>query len=354
MSEVVIVEKLFSDDELIRINEIQRSFPVYFPPARPTPPGFSVELPPGPPRNQTLRFAPHLSSREDVARYWRKLVKPSLVNGGLGGQPPSLDYLRALYAAQGQPLTDGIEEILDCDRLVELAHEVFDSDTVLPESVFANVYLPGQELLTHTDIPAFRGAERGQVPAWLLVAMHHSGLFERWRVHVATVVVYPDVSEGGAFYYFGRSPSEHDVTRVTVEPHANSAVVLDADTIFHGVERVGGESSSNDFPPDAYLVPESHADWRVCQGNRACESLAILGKNEVRFSLSWKAYCFPHMSAYRVWLEHEDDLDLSEIIPALSRLLKKRKSLLGQEMSEDELGAVIIDELIPFPNSSSG
>ena len=38
----------------------------------------------------------------------------------------------------------------------------------------------------HTDVPEFRGANRKLVPQWLLVVMHHSGLFEDYRMPIAT------------------------------------------------------------------------------------------------------------------------------------------------------------------------
>jgi len=60
---------------------------------------------------------------------------------------------------------------------------------------YANVLLPGQELAVHTDVPEFRGASRKTLPQWLLVAMHHSQLFERWRVPIATGVTWWSDSE---------------------------------------------------------------------------------------------------------------------------------------------------------------
>ena len=54
--------------------------------------------------------------------------------------------------------------------------------------VYANVVLPGQELSVHTDVPEFRGANRKHEPEWLLVVMPLSGLFERWRMPIATGV----------------------------------------------------------------------------------------------------------------------------------------------------------------------
>ena len=42
----------------------------------------------------------------------------------------------------------------------------------------------------HTDVPEFRGANRKVIPQWLLVVMHHAGLFESWRMPIATGIAY--------------------------------------------------------------------------------------------------------------------------------------------------------------------
>lgn len=61
-----------------------------------------------------------------------------------------------------------------------------DRPIIEPSIAYANVMLPGQELAVHTDVPEFRGFDRKVVPQWLLVVMHHSGLFDRWRLPIAT------------------------------------------------------------------------------------------------------------------------------------------------------------------------
>ena len=96
--------------------------------------------------------------------------------------------------------------------------------------------VPGQELAIHTDVPAFRGVTREEAPEWLLTVMHHSGMFEAHRLHIATGVSwYRTPSSGGAFVFWPQGPqaasSRHGIA-------FNTAVVLDTDSVFHGVETV--------------------------------------------------------------------------------------------------------------------
>ena len=62
--------------------------------------------------------------------------------------------------------------------------------------------VPGQELAVHTDVPEFRGCNRKVMPQWLLVAMHHSGLFDEWRMPIATGVAWFHDCDGGEFCYY--------------------------------------------------------------------------------------------------------------------------------------------------------
>src|SRR5690606_36932239 len=99
------------------------------------------------------------------------------------------NYLRATYFYE-KPVVAGIESFLHHERLVDAARRVHGRPGVVPAIVYANLLLPGQELSVHTDVPEFRGANRTVMPQWLLVVMHHSGLFARWRRHIATGIAY--------------------------------------------------------------------------------------------------------------------------------------------------------------------
>jgi hypothetical protein len=338
--EVAVAEQVYSSDEMRLIEEIKRSYPVYVMSGRPAPRGFNVETAlPRRGNSGRLRFGEALNAREDVVRYQKRVTAKTKI--GAGGNR----YLRATYAAHGQPLFEGIDRLLHSQGMIDYAHSVFPAEKTVPVTVYANVYLPGQGLLPHTDVPEFRGCERGQVAAWLQVAMHHSGLFERWRIPIITVVGYVDACNGGAFYFY---PPD-GTSKVVVNPSANSAVVLDADSVFHGVEEVEGDAGQWLDALDMYLVPSESESWRLYQRRAPEEVFASFREDQIRYSISWKAYCFPDASSHRTWSNHSDDVDLNQIVPRLEKLLAERGVLPVHDLSEDELARLMIDELIPFP-----
>ncbi len=344
MSDVVAVDRVFSDEELATIHRVRQAYPAYTPSGR-VPAGFAIPKRFVHPTERTLRFAPELAPRADVGRYQRQLIRHELA----AGRPAPLlsAYLRATYAANGEPLVEGIERLQHHDVLVGLARELYGANIVVPTTIFANVYLPGQCLPAHTDIPAFRGAERGQVKGWILVAMHHSGRFKRWRIPTATVVAYPDAIDSGDFYFYSeRSAGARD----SIPRQANSAVALDADTVFHGVATIAGDNrAASDLDRNDYLIPDLLGSWHLHRGERDRPVLVTFEPREIRYSLSWKAYCFEDEHARRVWADHSDDLPLELIIPTLLDELAERGVSVEGARSEAQVAAMIIDELIPFP-----
>ncbi len=121
---------------------------------------------------------------------------------GPGADPSTLaartSYFREEYAYDGREQIGGVESFLHNAGLIEAAAALHDRPIVEPAIAFANLMVPGQELAVHTDVPEFRGASRKNVPQWLLVVMHHSGLFDAWRLPIATGISYFLDSDGGA------------------------------------------------------------------------------------------------------------------------------------------------------------
>ena len=83
----------------------------------------------------------------------------------------------------------------------------FRRSEIVPAIVYANLLIPGQELAVHTDVPEFRGANRKVLPQWLLVVMLHSGLFDAWRIPIATCVSWFGSAAGGAFTFYPKGPT---------------------------------------------------------------------------------------------------------------------------------------------------
>jgi hypothetical protein len=260
------------------------------------------------------------------------------------------NYFRETYAYD-EPLVEGIEAFLELDGFHDAARAIFGRPLVVPHIVYANILVPGQELALHTDVPEFRGIHRKKDPQWLIVAMHHSGLFSRWRIPIATGVAWFGEPRGGAFAFHPEGPQE---PAVALPVQHNSAVVLDTDSVFHGVDRVEElEQPLPDLRPGARLVYDGAGDWHVELGGR---HLARYAWSDLRFSVSWKVYCFADEHERDQVREHSDDLTRRQVLDTLVDDLRRRGRLDAGPTDETQLALTIIDTYIRYPhgNPSAG
>src|SRR5689334_17298744 len=130
-------------------------------------------------------------------------------------------YFREEYAYGDQVLAPGIEGFLHHRRLLDAARQVHGLPVVAPAIVYANLMVPGQELAVHTDVPEFRGANRKVLPQWLLVVMHHSGLFDEWRLPIATGITWFHDCAGGELVYW---PDGRNGPRAAADVRFNTAM----------------------------------------------------------------------------------------------------------------------------------
>ena len=264
-------------------------------------------------------------------------------------EPPAVlaartNYFRESYAYGDDVLIDGIEPFLHHEGFLQAARELHDRPVIVPSIVYANLLLPGQELAIHTDVPEFRGANRVRLPQWLLVAMHHSGLFDEWRMPIATAVAY--FGPGGVGGEFAFYPDGPDGPPATIDARHDTAVLLDTDTVFHGVDRVGGaDAEVARLRPGMTLVPVDGDDWEVRDGH---EVVARYAWSDLRFSVSWKAYCFADDHERATWSDHSDDLTLDAVLERLVADLTQR-GVIDARPPDRELGPLLIDSYIRFP-----
>jgi hypothetical protein len=276
-----------------------------------------------------------------------------LRTGGLAGAEEPVttlavrtSYFREEYAYGNRPLIEGIEPFLRHDAFLDAARAIHGRPVVEPAIAYANLMVPGQELAVHTDVPEFRGANRKLIPQWLLVVMLHSGVFDEYRMPIATGIAWFHDCDGGALAYW---PDGAGGERRSHPVRFNTAMVLDTDSVFHGVERVA------DIPPNALprLRPGMTLDhvgdrrWSVHDGDG--RAIARYDWQELRFSVSWKAYCFRDERERDVWRDHEDDLSLDEIITRLIDDLYRRGRVERDVERDGALGQLLIDEYIRFP-----
>ena len=334
---LVRLDPLFGDaraDEMLRIAERFGRFPTYGAEAAPEEQG-------------KPRYAPGIPQRYDAARNFVR-------TGGRFGrrEDPAVlagrtNYLRATYFYE-KPAVEGIDFFLHHPGLIEAARTVHGRPIVVPSIVYANLLLPGQELALHTDVPEFRGADRRRCPQWLLVVMLHSGLFEAWRRPIATGVTYFGSARGGEFACY---PDGADGPVQTVAARHDSAVVLDTDTVFHGVDRVlGPGDDAPPFRPGMELVFEGDGRWRLVAGG---ETLARYRWEDLRYSVSWKAWCYADEAERRRAERHEDDLSLERILATLEEDLRARGILVGPRPDEDDFARLLIDTYVRFPRPAA-
>ena len=260
-------------------------------------------------------------------------------------------YFREEYAYGNDIRITGIEPFLYNDAFVEAARAIHGRRVVEPAIAYANLMVPGQELAVHTDVPEFRGANRKLVPQWLLVVMLHSGCFDAYRMPIATAIAWFHDCDGGALAYWPDGPL-HEPQRHEVR--YNTAMVLDTDTVFHGVERIADVPVESlprlrpgmtlDHAPDGNGGDQK---WIVHDADGA--EVTRYEWSELRFSVSWKAYCFADDQERDDWREHRDDLTLDVILDTLVADLAAR-GLVAPDVARDaDLGRLLIDTYVRFP-----
>jgi len=216
--------------------------------------------------------------------------------------------------AYDRPLVAGVEPFLHHPGFVECARRLFDGAVVRPQIVYANLSLPmpcGDG--GHTDVPAFRGVDRTRVPIWLLVTMGRSGLFERWRVPIATAVAWFYDGAGGEFAYWPDGPDARPVVRPAA---TNTAVVGDNDRMFHRVESIGDPDDDmvRGLTLDSTLVFAGDGAWEARDADRVLARYRFV---KLRISVSWKAQVLRDAEEARVVDQHLDDLDLERVVETL-------------------------------------
>jgi len=336
---VIIIDPLMSDADGDAILDLWRAFPSY---------GlYSNE-------GYPTTFAPELAQRYDAAvNFVRTGGRFGRKDADRGLMAARTNYFRETYAYGDEVAAPGIESFMTNPALLDAARRLHGRDVIQPAIGYANILVPGQELAVHTDVPEFRGANRKVTPEWLLVVMHHSGLFDRWRMPIATGISYFGGGHGGELAYY---PDGAAGEAATYAPRHNTAVVLDTDSVFHGVDRVlGDEKDLARIRAGMRLFHEGDGRWTVRDGDHVSKSDKVVSaydEDEVRLSISWKAYCFTDDAERDAWRTNTDDLSLETILDTLVDDLVRRGRLAGGDdrPPDAELGRMLIDEYVKFPS----
>ena len=66
-------------------------------------------------------------------------------------------------------------------------------------------------------------------------------------------------------------------------------------------------------------------------------------------SISWKAYCYADAAEQRMVDEHTDDLTHAQVMDTLIADLRERGRLRDEMPNDTDLGLLLIDEYIKYP-----
>jgi len=197
-----------------------------------------------------------------------------------GGAPPLFrgDWL------QWPQQVDGVTELVEAPVLLDGARRLFDGASAAPTFLYVNLTAPMPQVdAGHVDVPSFRGLTRPATPGWLLLAMHRSGLFERWAVRTATAVVWFYEGLGGQLRYWPDGPAGPSAL---ADPVPNTAIVGDNDNMFHRVEAIGDPELWRAVPRTSELHHAGGDRWEIRDGDT---TVATYRFDQLRVSLSWKA-----------------------------------------------------------------
>ena len=102
-------------------------------------------------------------------------------------------------------------------------------------------------------------------PQWLMVVMHHSGLFDEWRMPIVTAVSWFNDCRGGEFVFY---PDGAGGPPVALPAKRNTAIILDTDTVFHGVDPVApGEPARAAASPACASSSTATGSWSIRAGD---------------------------------------------------------------------------------------
>jgi hypothetical protein len=205
----------------------------------------------------------------------------------------TLPWFRGTWAANGRPLVDGAELILENPRFLEAASQLFNGVEVIPNTIAVNVNAPMPAGSVHVDIPSFRGATRDRYSIQLLQAMASSGLFEPWYFVEAGAVVWFYEGEGGQYDYWPDGLS--GPMRSERQPVTNRALVADNDRMYHRIGRVG-EPDANvpAISPSAQIAHVPGTGWVINDDGRQVRRYP---DEEIRISILWKGRVRPPNAA---------------------------------------------------------
>lgn len=267
-----------------------------------------------------------MQSAVESAAITGEWVTPAMEAESRAGGARSIEVTasyRSYWFQGGKPLRPDAAAVAMHEPFLAAARRLVGSDDAIvrPDEIYVNAQVP-QPLRfgsCHVDIPRFRGMGRREYPVWLLTTMRRSGLFDQWRVPVATAVCWFYDGPGGTYTYWPDGPDAPP--RQTAQPFSNTAVVGENDTMFHRGDGAGPPDAvaPSGITLDCVLAPPAGAhdprdgEWVIRDGGRVVASYPGAA---IRTALSWSAEVYVDADARRIADEHLDDLTLPTVVHA--------------------------------------
>jgi len=118
---------------------------------------------------------------------------------------------------------------------------------------------------------------------------------------------------GGAFSFF---PNGAFGDRVDFKPEFNTGVILDTDSVYHRVPTCQPTNKTNHIPPfhpmHTQLIWDKGMKKWLLQENST--TIRMYDDDDLRISLSWKAYLFETEEMYQLWENKEQNLTVPMVL----------------------------------------
>ena len=122
--------------------------------------------------------------------------------------------------------------------------------------------------------------------------------------------------------------------------------------MFHGVERVtpiGSELPEIDKGASLNYLGDGH--WRL--KNAAGDELVDYHWQALRYSISWKAYCFQSEQERALWASGADDLTVDQILGTLEDECRRLGVLEGERPEPTSFAQLLVGTFIGFPKAAA-
>ena len=198
----------------------------------------------------------------------------------------------------------------------------------------------------HTDVPEFRGVNRKNLPQWLLVVMHHSGLFDAWRLPIATGDLLLPRQRLAA-----RSPTGPTAPTATPPGSRCAPTPRSCSTPTPSSTASTPSASGTEAPR---LATGVHAGRRSRRPLDAVQPDGDGGGagyrwDELRFSVVVEGLLLRRRADRDTWRSGPDDLTTDAIVDRLVADLAERGLVEPTVARDPDLGRLLIDTYVRFP-----